>query len=165
MVQSQFFFDIIHRNDGKLFEKSTINVEQKGTAMNQDELLNALKKELKVTRYISVIVATLLVFVIVCGIYIVNEISPALTALQEMQPAIEKIEQLDVEVLNEKIEELDIEGLNQVVKDLDAEALSETLKNMNDAVTLLKEAGEGFSEFSDSVSNSFSGLFGIGNSN
>lgn len=133
--------------------------------MNQEELLNALKRELKVTRYCSLLVASLLVLVIAGGVYVVNKVTPTLTALQEMQPAIEKIEQLDIEALNEKIEQLDIEGLNKIIEDLDAEELSETLKNINDAAAMLKEAGEGFSEFSDSISNSFSGLFGFGTSN
>jgi len=132
------------------------------TEQSQEEILNSLRKELKVTRYCSLFVAALLVFVIVGGIYVVNKITPALTAMQQMQPAIEKMEQLDVEVLNQKIAQLDIERLNQIVEDLDAKELSETLKNINDATALLKEAGEGFSEFSDSLTGSFSDLFGIG---
>lgn len=65
-------------------------------------------------------------------------------------------------MLNEKIEQLDIEGLNKIVEDLDAEELSETLKNTNDAAAMLKEVGKGFSDFSDSVSDSFSNWFGVG---
>lgn len=132
---------------------------------SQEEVLNSLRKELKFTRYCSWVVATLLVFVIVGGVFVVNKMAPALTAIQQMQPAIEKMEQLDIEMLNQKIEQLDIEGLNQIVEDLDAKELSETLKNINDAATMLKEAGEGFSEFSDAISDSFSGWFGIGNTN
>lgn len=134
--------------------------------MNEtDEMLKALRKELKFTRYCSLLVGTLLLFVIVGGVYAVNKMEPALAAIQKMQPAIEKIEQLDIEMLNEKIEQLDIEGLNKIVEDLDAAELSETLKNINDATALLKEVGDGFSEFTDSISNSFSGLFGKGTSN
>lgn len=134
--------------------------------MNEtEEMLKALRKELKLTRYCSLLVGMLLLLVIVGGIYAVNRMEPALTAIQKMQPAIEKMEQLDIEVLNEKIEQLDIEGLNKIVEDLDAAELSETLKNINDATALLKEVGDGFSEFSDSISNSFSGLFGKGTSN
>lgn len=134
--------------------------------MNEtEEMLKALRKELKLTRYCSLLVGMLLLLVIVGGIYAVNRMEPALTAIQKMQPAIEKMEQLDIEVLNEKIEQLDIEGLNKIVEDLDAAELSEALKNINDATALLKEVGDGFSEFSDSISNSFSGLFGKGTSN
>lgn len=132
---------------------------------SQEEVLRELRRELKVTRYCSMIVATLLVFVIVGGIYAVNKIAPALTAVQEMQPVIEKIEQLDIEMLNQKIEQLDIEGLNKIVEDLDVEELSETLKNINDAAAMLKEVGEGLDSISDSVSNSVLDLFGIGATN
>ena len=128
--------------------------------MNEnDEMLKALRKELKITRYCSLIVGLLLLFVIVGGIYVVNKMEPALTAIEQMRPAIEKMEQLDIDVLNEKMEQLDIEGLNKIVEDLDAEELSETLKNINDATAMLKEAGKNIGEFSDSLSNSFSGFF------
>ncbi|MBQ8278299.1 MAG: hypothetical protein IJZ23_00480 [Roseburia sp.] len=138
-----------------------MEVKEKMTEHSQEEILNSLRKELKITRYCSILVATLLVFVIVGGIYVVNKMTPALTAVQQMQPAIEKIEQLDIEMLNQKIEQLDIEGLNKIVEDLDAEELSETLKNINDATALLREIGEGLGDFSDSVSNSFSDWLGI----
>lgn len=131
---------------------------------SQEELIKALRKELKINRYCSLLVATLLALVIVGGVYAVNKMSPALAAIQEMQPAIEKIEELDIEVLNEKIAQLDMEGLNQIVEDLDAQALSETLRNINEATALLKEIGEGLGDFSDSVSNSFNDFWGIGNS-
>lgn len=131
----------------------------------QEEVLNSLRKELKFTRYCSLFVAVLLVAVIIGGVYVVNIMSPALEALQQMQPAVEKMEQFDVEMLNQKIEELDIEGLNKIVEDLDAKELSEMLKNINEATAKLKEVGEGVSNFSESISNSFSGLFGKETSN
>lgn len=134
--------------------------KNKRSEQSQEEVLNSLRKELKVTRYCSLFVAVLLIGVIVGGVYVVNTMSPALEVLQQMQPAVEKMEQFDVEMLNQKIEQLDIEGLNKIVEDLDAKELSETLKNINEATAKLKEVGEGVSNFSESLSNSFSGLFG-----
>ena len=125
-----------------------------------EEMLQKLQKELKITRYCSLIVGMLLLLVITGGIYAMNKMEPALTAIEKMQPAIEKIEQLDIELLNEKMEQLDIEGLNKIVENLDAAELSETLKNINDAASLLKEAKDGMREFSDSITDSFSGWFG-----
>ncbi|MBR5127821.1 MAG: hypothetical protein IKU69_05280 [Roseburia sp.] len=132
---------------------------------SQDEMMKALRKELKFTRVCSLLVATLLVFVIVGGFYVVNKITPALAAIEKMQPAIAKIEQLDIEVLNEKIEQLDIEGLNKIVEDLDVEALSEVLRNINEATAYIEEIGKGFSDFSESVTDSFNDLFKIGEKN
>ena len=131
------------------------------TEQSKEEIIKSLQKELKITRYCSLLVAVLLLFVIAGGFYVGNKMTPALTAVQKMQPAIEKIEDLDIEMLNQKIEQLDIEGLNKIVEDLDAEELSETLRNINDAAAKLKEIQKGFGDFSDSVSNSFSDLFGI----
>lgn len=131
---------------------------------SQEEMIKSLRKELKFTRYCTLVVAVLLVVVIIGGAFVVNKMTPAMEAISKMQPAISKIEQLDIEMLNEKIEQLDIEGLNKLVEDLDAAELSETLKNINDAVEALKEVQEGFSNFSDSVSGSFADWFGIGES-
>ncbi len=114
-----------------------------------DEELQKLKKELKLTRYCSLITAVLLVCVIAGGAYMVNRLAPAVTALQEMQPVVEKLNNLDVEMLNEKIEQLDMEGLNQAMEGLDTEELSKAIKNINDVSDKLQEIG-----------NTFSGLFG-----
>lgn len=125
-----------------------------------EEMLKSLRKEMKITRYCTLFTGVLLLAVLISGVYIMNKIEPALTAVREMQPVMEKLEELDIGLLNEKIEQLDMEGLNKIVKDLDAAELSETLKNINDAAAMLKEAGESISEFSNSISGSFSGLFG-----
>ena len=126
--------------------------------------MEELQKELKITRICSLIVAALLVCVIAGGIYIVNMIRPMVTAIQEMQSAMEKIEQIDVEMLNEKIAQLDIEGLNQMIAGMDTEEMMEALENMNDIMERLESIQEGISSFSDSVTDSFSGWFGFGNS-
>lgn len=129
--------------------------------MNEtEEMLKSLRKELKITRYCTLFTGVLLLAVLIGGIYIMNKIEPALVAVREMQPVMEQMEELDIGLLNEKIEQLDMEGLNEMVKDLDAAELSEALKNINDAAAMLKEAGESISEFSNSISGSFSGLFG-----
>ncbi len=128
--------------------------------MNQEEVVNALRKELKVTRYCTLFIALLLVLVIIGGVAVVNMFSPAITAVQEIQPVMEKMTDLDVEMLNEKIAQLDIDGLNEAIAGLDTEEISIALANINDAVEKLQEIGEGISDFSNSVNQSFSGLFG-----
>lgn len=128
----------------------------------QEEVMNTLRRELKITRYCSVFVAVLLVCVIAGGIYMANKIAPAAAALQEMQQTVEKLEELDVEMLNEKISQLDMEQLNQAIEGLDTEALSKALRSMNEAVEKLQKFGESFGSFSDSVGNSVSDFFGNG---
>ncbi len=141
------------------------DMENNMPKQSQEEMIKELRKELKFTRCCSLIVAVLLALVIAGGVYAVNKMTPALEAVSEMQPAIEKLEQLDIEMLNQKIEQLDIEGVNKIIEDLDASELSETLKNINDAAEQLREVREGFSEFTNSISDSFSGWFGKGTSN
>ena len=135
-------------------------MEQKQLMTEQEEMLNSLRKELKVTRYCSLFVAVLLIIVIVGGVSVMNMLRPAVEAVQEMQPVMEQMAELDVDMLNEKIAQLDIEGLNQAISELDMEEVTKALTNMNDAVEKLQEIGEGFSNFSSSVNQSISGWFG-----
>ena len=125
-----------------------------------EEVIKALKKELKMTRYCTIVTALLLMVVIIGGISVVNMFSPAIAAVEEIQPVMEKISELDVEMLNEKIAQLDIEGLNEAIAGLDTEEMSEALANVNEAVETLQELGEKFGDFSNSVNGSLSGLFG-----
>lgn len=130
----------------------------------KDETLEMLRRELKITRYCSLFVAVLLIGVIIGGGYMLSKVTPALQVIEQMQPAIAKMEQLDVEMFNAKIEQLDIEGLNKAIGELDAQEVSEALKNINEAVEKLKEAEETFGVFSETFKNSLSGWFGLGNS-
>ena len=127
--------------------------------MNQEEM-KELKKELKITRYCTILTALLLVVVIIGGITVVNMFSPVITAIEEIQPVMERISELDVEMLNEKIAQFDIEGINKAIAGLDTEELSKTLSSINEVVEILEEAGEKFGNFSNSINSSFSGLFG-----
>ena len=135
-------------------------MEQRQLMTEEENVLNSLRKELKVTRYCSLFVAVLLIIVIIGGVSVMNMLRPAITAVQEMQPVMEQMAELDVDMLNEKIVQLDIEGLNQAISELDMEEVTKALTNMNDAVEKLQEIGEGFSKFSSSVNQSISGLFG-----
>ena len=135
-------------------------MEQKQFMTEQEEMMKALRKELKVTRYCSLLLAVLLVIVIAGGVFMMNMFAPAVTAMQEMQPVMQQMANLDVDMLNEKIEQLDIEGLNEAIDGLDTEEMSKALANMNAAVEKLQEIGEGWSNFSSSVNQSISGLFG-----
>ena len=110
---------------------------------------------------------------------------PMVTAMKEMQPTIQKMEQLDVEmlnekfaqldveVLNEKIEQLDIEGMNELIHGvdemldgMDAKQMQETLDAINASLSNMLKVQNTLNALTDSLTNSltssFSGLFGIG---
>ncbi len=116
--------------------------------MENKEEMELLRKELKISRMINVIVAILLVIVIAGGIYIVNMFQPTIQAVEDMQPIVEKLEDLDVEMLNEKLSQLDME------------ALTEALQNINDAATAIEEMQQEIEGFKDSISSMFSNPFG-----
>lgn len=127
---------------------------------SQEEMMQSLQKELKITRYCSLIAAGLLICVLAGGVYLANCMSPITKAVQEMQPIMEELGKIDVDLLNEKIAQLDMEGLNKAIEGLDTEELSKLLQNINEAAEMLEKVGDGFQSFSDSVSDSFSNLFG-----
>lgn len=153
----------------------------------QVQAIEKLRKELQITRICSAIVAVLLGAVLTGGIFFMSMMMPMVTAMKEMQPTIQKMEQIDVEmlnekfaqldvdVLNEKIEQLDIEGMNELIQGVDemlegvdAEQMQETLDGINMALNnMLKvqntlEALTG--ALTDSLTSPFSSLFGIGGS-
>lgn len=157
----------------------------KSDETKQMEAIEKLRKELQITRIFSVIVVVLLGAVITGGIFFMNMMRPMVTAMQEMQPAIQKMEQIDVEVLNEKfaqldvealnekIAQLDIEGMNELIHgmdellaDVDAEQMQETLDGVNAALNNMLKIQNTLEALADSLKNSFtssfSGLFGNG---
>ena len=127
----------------------------------QTEAIENLRKELQVTRIFSIIVAVLLCVVIAGGVFLMNMMKPVVTAVREMQPAIQKMEQIDVELLNEKLAQLDVEVLNEKISQLDIESMNEALKNMLKIQNSLEDMTD---SLKNSWSSTFSGLFGIGNS-
>lgn len=129
---------------------------------SNEAAFDSLQKELRITRICSMVVAGLLVAVIAGGIYLANLIVPMVTAIQEMQPAIAKLETIDMDLINEKISQLDIEGLNEMIQTLDGDEVSEALEHFNRALEKLEKVQSDLESFSSSVSNSLSGLFGIG---
>lgn len=134
--------------------------------MENQEMMEKLQKSLKMNRYISLIVAALLICLLVGGGIFLNRITPAISAIQEMQVSLKVLEQvdyealnstiegldietlnatiqsLDMETLNEKIDSLDVEALNDALNDLDTRELSEALENLNNAVDKLEKVGE-----------------------
>ena len=111
-----------------------------------EEELRKLKKELLINRICSIVVAVLLVCVLAGGAYALKGLAPAVTALDELRPLAEKMEDLDVDMINAKIAELDIDGLNQALEGLDTEELTRTLKNVNEASEQMKAFGESLSK-------------------
>lgn len=186
-VQMHPFFAIINtviRNSrgNHIMDEMKVNSEE----IRQIDAIEKLRKELQITRIFSIIVAVLLGAVITGGIFFMSMMMPMVTAMKEMQPTIQKMEQLDVEVLNEKfaqldvetlnekIEQLDIEGMNELIhgvdemlEGMDAEQMQETLDAINAALNNMLKIQNALENLTDSLKNSwsssFSGLFGVGN--
>lgn len=137
-------------------EEKIMNTED----TKQVQAFEQLRKELQLTRIFCIIVAVLLGVVITGGILLMNMMKPVVSAINEMQPAIQKMEQIDVEMLNEKLAQLDVEVLNEKIEQLDIESLNATLNSIQKAQNTLEALTE---SVKNSFSSSFSGLFGLGN--
>ena len=131
------------------------------TDRNQQEdfqVLNQLRKELRITRIFCAISSLLTLFLLIGGIFVVNKVQNYMT---EITPVVEKVSELDVEGFNQTLEnvnvvlasvdweklsaslsELDVEALNAAIADLDTAELSEALTNLNDAADTLEEVSK-----------------------
>lgn len=102
---------------------------------NQDttnSLIKHLHKELRFTRFFCIISSLLTVFLIVGCIFVVYSIQPLFAFINDLQPVLTKLSQLDVD------------ALNSTLQNLDAEELSLGLKNLNQALETLTELGQRF---------------------
>lgn len=102
--------------------------------------MRQLRKDMRLTRVFCAVSSLLTLCLLAGGILLFCKVQPVVSVLQEAQPAIEKLSQLDVEAINTAMEELD------------TKELSEAVTNMNKAAETLEIWGEKLS--------SFSGFFG-----
>ncbi len=147
--------------------------------MENQEMMEKLQKSLKINRYINILVAVLLICLLVGGYFVVQKITPAISAVQEMKNSIKVLEQidfqelnrlmeeldveamnkaiagLDLDGLNEKIDSLDMESLNDALEGLDTEELTEALENLNNAVDKLEDIGKSLSTVGQWFQNKF----------
>ncbi|MBQ8822553.1 MAG: hypothetical protein IJZ82_07915 [Lachnospiraceae bacterium] len=147
--------------------------------LENQEMMEKLQKSLKINRYINLFVAALLICLLVGGGMVVYKITPAISAVQEMQISLKTLEQidfqelnrlltsldveamnkaiagLDVDGLNEKIDSLDVESLNEALEGLDTEELTEALENLNNAVDKLEKIGESLAVVGDWFKSKF----------
>lgn len=125
-----------------------------------------LTKELRITRIFCVISSLLTVCLLVGGFLIFSSLKPIFAFMNEAQPVMEQMAELDVEEVNATLEqvnttlesvdwqqlsetlgELDIEAINTAIEGLDTEELSEAVENMNDAAEVLESFSQKWKSF------------------
>ena len=120
-----------------------------------------LRRELFVTRIFCAISSLLTACLLAGGFLVFKSIEPVFAVLNEAQPMMEQMAQLDVEEVNATLEqinttlesvdweqitqalgELDIESINEAIEGLDTEELTEAVENMNNAADVLEGWGD-----------------------
>lgn len=128
---------------------------------NDTDVLNSLKKELRLTRIFCLISSFLTVCLLIGGIFLVNQLQPVFQFMGEVQPVLAEIAELNVDTVNDTLEQLnaavgdvdweqlsdtlgqlDVAAINEAVENLDTEELTVSLRNLNDAVDTLKSIGD-----------------------
>lgn len=114
--------------------------------MNNEQMMDKLRKELLLTRVFTMITSLLLVCLLVGGFFLYNKaqeyitymegyITQAEDYIEEMRPAMEQLSQLDVQELNGTlvkmnavVEEVDWQMLNDSIASVDWQKVSEQLE-------------------------------------
>ena len=128
----------------------------------QNELAK-LRRELRVTRVLSIVSSLLMVCVLLGGIMFFNGLQDS---YEQLAPVLKKLETVDFETLNrtiasletslnavdwklvsEQLGALDIEAINNAIEGLDTEELTQALENLNAAVKTLQSIGDALKNF------------------
>lgn len=127
---------------------------------NDTSVLNSLRKELRLTRVFCLISSILTVCLLISVIFLVNRLQPVYQFMEDTQPVLARIAELDTaavntleqlnvavgdvdwEQLSGSLGKLDVDAINEALENLDTEELTITLKNLNDAVDTLKNIGD-----------------------
>ena len=104
------------------------------------EMLDKLHKELRITWILNSVLVFLLICVLGAGIFAGVKIYGF---AEQIQPAVEKIS------------EIDIEALNEAVTGLDTKELSEALETLNDTVERMEEFTGSIKEFFSKLGGGF----------
>lgn len=131
----------------------------------QNDVLEKLRKELRMTRIFCIISSVITLLLLVGGCVAVVTAYGYVEQVQqyavEITPTIQELSKLDVEEFNRtmtnvnnslqsvdweqvaaSLESLDVDALNAAIENLDTEELTEALKNLNDASDALRTVGD-----------------------
>lgn len=124
---------------------------------NNEMVVKQLTKELRMTRVFCIISSLLTVCLLVVGFLIWVAITPVVAIVQDAQPVMEQLSELDVEEMNhtleqvnvtlesvdwqqvsEALEALDVETINEAIAGLDTEELTKAVENLNKVASMLE---------------------------
>ena len=123
-----------------------------------DLAFEKLRRELRVTRFFSVVSSILMICILVGGFWVCSKVKGY---AEQIWPLVEELSMVDYDVLNEtmvklddslnavdwekmseQLSALDIEAINEAIAGLDTEELMDALENVNAASDKLKAIGE-----------------------
>lgn len=135
--------------------------------MENENIIETLKKELKFTRICCMVSSILTVCLLAAVIILFTKLQPVYEFMNTAKPVLEKAAEIDVDTLNktigtlnetmgevdweslsESLDALDVEAVNKLIESYDPEEFSRTLDNLNSAIEMIGTLSQKFSSFS-----------------
>lgn len=129
----------------------------------RNDKLEMLRKELRLTRIFCIISSVLTICLLAGVVVLCIGLRPVNEFMRKAEPALEQLEDLDVDTLNTTLEQvnisleqvdweqlsdslgkLDVDAVNEALEGLDTEEFSRALENLNNATDMLKGISEKF---------------------
>lgn len=139
---------------------------------NDNDKLELLRKELRITRIFCILSSVLTVCLLVGIILLLGMMKPVYKFMEEAEPVLVQASKLDVETFNDtlgqmqeafgkvdweqlsdSLNSLDVDAINNALEGLDMEEFSRSMTNLNDVIETLRDLGAKF--------NALSSVFGM----
>ena len=140
------------------------NSQEKGNYMQtESSAIDALRRELRVTRIFSAVTSLLIIAVLVGGFLVWSEVT---TYVDEVWPLVEQLSTMDFAAISSTMEKLDqtvgtvdwenmskqlgalnVDAINEAIDGLDTEELTKALANINEAAETLQKLSDGMKAF------------------
>lgn len=137
--------------------------ENQKRIQTEESAIEALRKELRLTRIFSAVTSLLIIAVLVGGFWVCSEVKGY---VEEVWPLVEQLSTVDFAAINSTMEKLDqtvgtvdweymsqqlgalnVDAINEAIEGLDTEELTKALANINEAAETLQKLSDGMKAF------------------
>ena len=140
------------------------NSQEKGNyVQTESSAIDALRRELRITRIFSAVTSILIVVMLAGGFVVCNEVK---TYVDEVWPLVEQLSTVDFAAISSTMENLEqtvgtvdweymskqlgalnVDAINEAIEGLDTEELTKALANINEAAETLQKLSDGMKAF------------------
>ncbi len=137
--------------------------ENQKRIQTEESAIEALRKELRLTRIFSAVTSLLIIAVLVGGFWVCSEVKGY---VEEVWPLVEQLSTVDFAAISSTMEKLDqtvgtvdweymsqqlgalnVDAINEAIEGLDTEELTKALANINEAAETLQKLSDGMKAF------------------